>query len=293
MFRPSTAARATLVALLLAPTACVKKSTHELTLADLARSREEQQELRERMAAEEARRDREEAALRAEIEGLRTRLEEVEAELARTERLRAQEADRFTEARAEIDRLELIANQRGEEYRRLQQRIRALGAIEREVRERNRIYEEVIGRFRSLIDGGRLSVAIVRGRMVIQLPQDILFQSGSATLATEGRRTIAEVGTVLAELSDRSFQVEGHTDNVPIATERFPSNWELSTARALSVVKLLVDQGVAAANLSGAGYGEFQPVASNDDREGRRLNRRIEIVMLPNLDVIASMSVPG
>ncbi|HSM60160.1 MAG TPA: OmpA family protein, partial [Longimicrobiales bacterium] len=224
---------------------------------------------------------------------LRTRLEEVEAELARTERLRAQEADRFTEARAEIDRLELIANQRGEEYRRLQQRIRALGAIEREVRERNRIYEEVIGRFRSLIDGGRLSVAIVRGRMVIQLPQDILFQSGSATLAAEGRRTIAEVGTVLAELSDRSFQVEGHTDNVPIATERFPSNWELSTARALSVVKLLVDQGVAAANLSGAGYGEFQPVASNDDREGRRLNRRIEIVMLPNLDVIASMSVPG
>jgi chemotaxis protein MotB len=98
---------------------------------------------------------------------------------------------------------------------------------------------------------------------------------------------------VLAELDDRRFQVEGHTDNVPIATERFPSNWELSSARALSVVQLLVRGGVAPESLSGAGYGEFQPVASNDDRESRRRNRRIEIVMLPNLDVIAGTQVPG
>ncbi len=279
--------------LLLAPSACVKKSTHELTLADLARARSEQEETRAQMADEAARRDREEEALRAEIQGLQARLADVQAQLDRTERLRAQAEERFTEARAEIDRLELIQSQRGEEYRRLQQRIQALGAIEREVRERNRIYEEVIGRFRSLIDGGQLTVAIVRGRMVIQLPQDILFQSGSATLAREGRATLSEVGRVLAELSDRTFQVEGHTDNVPIATERFPSNWELSTARALSVVTLLVEQGVAPASLSGAGYGEFQPVASNEDREGRRLNRRIEIVMLPNLDVIAAAQVPG
>jgi chemotaxis protein MotB len=74
---------------------------------------------------------------------------------------------------------------------------------------------------------------------------------------------------------------------VPISTAQFPSNWELSSARALSVVRVLIDAGVSPENLSGAGYGEFQPVASNDDREGRRLNRRIEIVMLPNLDVIA------
>ena len=85
----------------------------------------------------------------------------------------------------------------------------------------------------------------------------------------------------------RSFQVEGHRDNVPISTERFPSNWELSSARALSVVRILIDAGVAPEHVSGAGYGEYQPVASNDDRDGRRLNRRIEIVMLPNLDVIA------
>jgi chemotaxis protein MotB len=138
-----------------------------------------------------------------------------------------------------------------------------------------------------LIDGGQLAVAIVRGRMVIQLPQDVLFASGSATLGAEGRRTLSEVGSVLADLGDRTFQVEGHTDNVPIATAQFPSNWELSSARALSVVRVLVEAGVPSTNLSGAGYGEYQPVAANDDQAGRRLNRRIEIVMLPNLDVIA------
>ena len=109
----------------------------------------------------------------------------------------------------------------------------------------------------------------------------------------EGRATLAQVGDVLSELPDRSFQVEGHTDDVPIATERFPSNWELSSARALSVVRVLVQAGVSPEHVSGAGYGEYQPVADNGTAEGRRLNRRIEIVMLPNLDVIAAAQVPG
>ena len=138
-----------------------------------------------------------------------------------------------------------------------------------------------------------MSVTIDRGRMVIQLPQDILFQSGSATLGAEGRSVISQVGSVLADFDDRRFQVEGHTDDVPISTERFPSNWELSSARALAVVRLLTAQGVAPENVSGAAFGEHQPRASNDDRASRALNRRIEIVMLPNLDVIATTQVPG
>jgi chemotaxis protein MotB len=186
----------------------------------------------------------------------------------------------------------VLLSDQGTEYDQLQERLEALRSIEEEVRQRNAIYEEMLGRFRSLIDGGQLAVAIVRGRMAIQLPQDVLFSSGSATLGAEGRRTLTEVGGVLAELDDRTFQVEGHTDNVPIATAQFPSNWELSSARALSVVRVLIDSGVQPQNLSGAGYGEHQPVASNDDRDGRRLNRRIEIVMLPNLDVIAETEAP-
>jgi chemotaxis protein MotB len=190
-----------------------------------------------------------------------------------------------------VHRLEVVLSQRGTEYEELQERLEALAAVEREVTERNRIYEDVIGRFRSLIDGGQLAVSIVRGRMVIQLPQDVLFASGSATLSADGRSTLSQVASVLATLEDRSFQIEGHTDNVPIATAAFPSNWELSSARALSVVRVLIQGGVPAERLSGAGYGEYQPVASNDDPQSRRRNRRIEIVMLPNLDVIAGTSL--
>ena len=272
--------------LVLSMPACVKKSTHEIALADLARARAGQDTLRDDMA-------RQESELRAEAARLRGQISQLEQEVERLERLHAQAEARFGEAQMEVDRLEVLLNERGTEFRRLQQRLQSLAAIEREVRERNAIYEEVIGRFRSLIDGGRLSVAIDRGRMVIQLPQDILFQSGSATIGSDGRQTLGEVAAVLADLEDRTFQVEGHTDNVPIATARFPSNWELSSARALSVVRLLVENGVPPQNLSGAGYGEFQPRAANDTPDTRRLNRRIEIVMLPNLDVIAAAQVPG
>ncbi|NNF39646.1 MAG: OmpA family protein [Gemmatimonadetes bacterium] len=289
----------TLLALLLLPalSGCVKKGTHQRALDEIAQARIDQQalqvEMRERLAEADA--DRRAAAeerrvaeerLRADLAAVRDSLETM------TER-RAEAEARFEEARTEVYRLEVLQRDRGAEFQRLQQRLQSLAAIEREVRQRNAIYEEVIGRFQSLIDAGRLSVAIDRGRMVIQLPQDILFESGSATLGSDGRSTLAEVAEVLADIDDRSFQVEGHTDDVPIATARFPSNWELSTARALSVVRLLVDRGVNPMTLSGAGYGEFRPVADNGDAQGRRQNRRIEIVMLPNLDVIAAAQLPA
>lgn len=270
---------------------CVKKSTYQGALADLDRVRSEREEVeetfeeyRERMEAELRERDAVEEELRDSVARLEEELRTLEARHGRAE-------SRFEEARDEVYRLEAILNERGSEYRRLQQQLQSLRAIEREVRQRNQIYEDVLERFQSLIDGGRLSVSIDRGRMVIQLPQDVLFPSGSATLSSAGRGTLSEVAAVLAELDDRRFQVEGHTDDVPISTARFGSNWELSSARALSVVHLLVDNGVPPESISGAGYGEFQPVASNETPEGRRRNRRIEIVMLPNLDVIAGVEL--
>ena len=87
----------------------------------------------------------------------------------------------------------------------------------------------------------------------------------------------------------RQFQVAGHTDNVPINNERFRSNWDLSTARAVEVIRFFIAQGVPAAALSGAGFGEYNPVASNDDENGRRRNRRIEIVLQPQIDELVSI----
>lgn len=283
------------LALLTSLSACVKKSTHEVALASLAEAREEGEELRDRVAAQEER----EAELERELDALGERENRLEARVAQLERevrtleaLRSEAVVGLNTTRSEVERLQLLLSQRGSEYEQLREQLATLRAIEEEIRDRNRIYEDMIGRFQSLIDGGQVSVNIVRGRMVIQLPQDILFASGSANIGAEGRRTLQEVGTVIAELDDREFQVEGHTDDVPISTERFPSNWELSSARALSVVRLLIQAGVDPERVSGAGFGEFQPVASNDDAAGRRRNRRIEIVMLPNLDVIAGTALP-
>lgn len=295
--RPSRLAILATTTLALGLTGCVKKSTYRDAMDALARSRQQtdstEAEMARRTAALQQQMEEARAAADATERELRARVAELQRDSTDLDQRRAEMVSRFEEARAEVDRLETLLNRRGDEYKQLQARLERLGAVEEEIRQRNRIYEEVIGKFKSLIDAGRLSVRIDRGRMVIQLPQDILFSSGSATVGQDGRQTLAEVAGVLADLPDRKFQVEGHTDNVPISTDRFPSNWELSTARALSVVRLLVAGGVNPADLSGAGYGEFQPVASNDDAAGRKRNRRIEIVMLPNLDLIAGEAVPG
>ncbi len=264
---------------------CVRRGTHEVVINELAQARLDQDQLQSEMRRQVQRRDDMIRARETEIARLQGEILRLENQLARAQSALAQ-------ANTEVGRLDVILGQRGAEFRLLEARLQALNQVEQEIRERNRIYEEVLQRFQSLIDGGQLTVSIVRGRMVIQLPQDILFQSGSAALAADGTRTLQEVGAVLADLPDRGFQVEGHTDDVPIATERFPSNWELSSARAMSVIRVLLASGVDPDRLSGAGYGEHQPVASNEDAEGRRLNRRIEIVMLPNLDVIATTRLP-
>jgi chemotaxis protein MotB len=265
-----------LMILVLLSSACVKRSTYRVALADLADAHTVQDDLRTDLVRQ------------GEVEdSLRGVMADLRDEIERLEQRRRDLEGRLQSAADEVHRLEVVLSERGAEYDLLQERLQSLAAVEQEVRDRNRIYEEVIGRFRSLIDAGQLAVAIDRGRMVIQLPQDILFPSGSATLSGDGSRTLREVAAVLATLEGRSFQVEGHTDNVPISTAQFPSNWELSSARALSVVRVLTQGGVPPESLSGAGYGEYQPVALNDAPDSRRLNRRIEIVMLPNLDVIA------
>lgn len=287
------ALRICVLAVALTATACVSKGTHQSTLADLSQARSGQDTLREEIVTLEERHDSLQAAMETEL----ARRDQTQAALQRTvadlEREQRSLEQQLENAQADSERLETMAGLRGAELQSMRRRLESLRAVEQEVRERNAIYEDVISRFQSLMDGGQLSVTIDRGRMVIQLPQDILFQSGSATLGAEGRSVISQVGAVLADFDDRRFQVEGHTDNVPISTERFPSNWELSSARALAVVRLLTAQGVAPENVSGAAFGEYQPRASNEDRTSRALNRRIEIVMLPNLDVIAAAQVPG
>jgi chemotaxis protein MotB len=127
------------------------------------------------------------------------------------------------------------------------------------------------------------------GRMVLQMRNDVLFDSGRTTVKDEGKDALQEVAGVLMTLNGRKFQVVGHTDNDPISSPRYPSNWELSTARAVAVVRYLIEEGVDTAMLSAAGYGPFDPVASNETPEGKARNRRIEIVLQPDLSELVSM----
>lgn len=153
-----------------------------------------------------------------------------------------------------------------------------------------RAYQDLVSRFQSLIDAGTLNVRVVDGRMLLQLATDILFSPGSASVSPAGRTAITEVAAILADIPDRRYQVAGHTDNVPISTQRMPSNWYLGAARAIEVVDMLVASGLPAENVSAASYSQYQPVAVNDTTEGRRENRRIEIVIVPDLSQVPGFS---
>lgn len=144
-------------------------------------------------------------------------------------------------------------------------------------------YRDLLSKFKTMIDAGQLKVKIVDGRMVVELASDILFASGSAGLSPEGKKALIDVAKVLASIPERHFQVEGHTDNDPISTERFPSNWELGAGRAITVVQTLKEGGVPEARLSAASYSFNRPVAQNDKPDGKAANRRIEIVVVPDL----------
>ena len=148
---------------------------------------------------------------------------------------------------------------------------------------RAQTFRNLVAQLRSMIDAGQLKVIIRDGRMIIALPNDVLFDSGKTAIKPDGVAALTQVAQVLAGIPDRHFLVAGDTDDVPIHTSRFPSNWELSTARAVEVVKLLVDKGVKPEVLAAAGYGQFDPVAPNDSPDHRAQNRRIEIVLQPNL----------
>ena len=138
-------------------------------------------------------------------------------------------------------------------------------------------------RFQRMIDTGKLEVEFRRGQMVVKLPAQVLFPSGSDELSEGGKAALAEVAGILRTLPGRRFTVAGHTDDVPVKGGAFASNWALSTARAVTVTQTLIRKGVKPRNLVAAGYGEFAPVSSNKTEAGRRRNRRIEIILQPDL----------
>ncbi len=154
---------------------------------------------------------------------------------------------------------------------------------------RAKLFDEFVGKLRKMIDAGKLDITIRRGQIVLALGTDILFDTGKAEIKPDGKQALGEVAEALRGVPNRRFQVAGHTDNVPIKKPEFPSNWELSTARAIAVVKLLLDKGVKADALSAAGYADQDPVQPNSSDKGKAKNRRIEIVLVPNVEELVKL----
>ena len=222
------------------------------------------------------------AQVTSERDGLRKHLDDATAltgELKKRLEKLGQNVDKLASEKGALAQTLEDAKTRLEELRRQKAAAEARAAT----------FRNLVARLRSMIDAGQLKVVIRDGRMLIQLPNDVLFDSGKTAVKPDGQAALAKVAQVLSGIADRKFIVAGDTDDVPIHTSRFPSNWELSTARAVEVTKLLVQSGVKPEVLAAAGYGEWDPMAPNDTPEHRAQNRRIEIVLQPNLSDLPPM----
>jgi chemotaxis protein MotB len=152
-------------------------------------------------------------------------------------------------------------------------------------------FKKLTEKFQKMIDAGKIKVYVRRGRMMVALPSSVLFASGKAELSDRGKKALAQVAETLKEFPKRRFQVAGHTDNVRIKkSEHFKDNWELSSVRALNVTRFLIEQGLNPRNLAMAGYSKYDPARSNRRRSGRRLNRRIEVILVPDLSELPKLT---
>lgn len=232
----------------------------------LAQRKIEEQETRLRSSAEAVSKERAlTAEQRAQIEILNQQIAALRRQLASIA-----EALQAAEAKAEEQKVQIAD---------LGRRLNV--ALASRVQELARYRSEFFGRLREIL-GERPDIRVVGDRFVFQ--SEVLFETGSAELEPPGREQLALLAQSLKEIAqkipaeiDWVLRVDGHTDRRPIRTPEFPSNWELSSGRAMSVVRFLIDQGISAERLAATGFGEFHPLDSGDDEIAFRRNRRIEL----------------
>ena len=270
---------------------CVSNATHQLKLdenqhlrsvikgleADYQRLSTDKQQLTERNDSTNQRlleAIERSALLQEDLLRARADLKRVEKVLADRS---AETGSAMSEMRSEIDRL-TASNQ--DLARQLEVE---LAAREARLAEVQGTYEELVGKLEEEIQRGEVKISELKGKLTVNVVDNILFDSGKAAIKPAGLKLLQQIGDVLKSTIDKNIQVEGHTDNVPIRgalASVYPSNWELSTARATTVLHFLQEKvGIPGERLSAVGYGEYQPVASNASAEGRAQNRRIQIVL--------------
>ena len=212
---------------------------------------------------------------------LRRSAEQVATLSRRLEQL-GQDVTRLSAERSELTSALVLSRMRLDEVR--------LHAIVAEARAE--MFAALVQKLRAMIDAGTLEVLVRHGRMLIAMPADVLFDSGRTVVKKAAGPALVEVASAIRGIRDRKFLVVGHTDDRPIRTARYPSNWELSAARAIAVARILMAHGLRPGNVGVAGQAEFDPIVPNDSEANRRLNRRIEIVLEPNLAALPAVVSP-
>ena len=281
--------------------ACVWKADFEAlqekqrgTLVELKAAQDRNAALEAEKAALQGNLERTQQELQKKIAGLEETLSEKQRESedslkkkeAELEEARRTGSEKLAGLQAEYDaaRAEAAKQISGAEQE-LQQARGEAEAAEKKVKEMGQTYDSLVDTLKEEIEQKEVKISRLKGNLQIDLVDKILFDSGSAQVNARGRKVLQKVSNALKKIGDRRVVVEGHTDDQPIrggpTAERFPTNWELSSARAIAVVRLLDEFGVPSDRLSGTGYGPFRPVASNATAEGRGQNRRIEILLEP------------
>jgi chemotaxis protein MotB len=176
-----------------------------------------------------------------------------------------------------------VANLEGEN-KQLKEDIAALQRIKEEkVKEVSNTYEQLLQNMKSEIAKGQVTISELKGKLTVNMEAAILFDSGKADVKSDGLGILLKMVETLKSVKDKAIRIEGHTDNIQISgalMRQFPTNWELSAARAINVAKYLQQQGLDPTSLSAAAFAEYKPVADNGTKEGRAKNRRIEITLV-------------
>ena len=158
-------------------------------------------------------------------------------------------------------------------------------AKEEEISKVTKSYDDLTTSLKSEIAAGQVTITQLKGKLTVNMVDSIVFDSGRSEVRSAGSKVLKQIGNILNDVQDKDIFISGHTDNIPIGGElkkKYATNWELSTARATAIARYLQDHAkVAPERLVAAGYGQYRPVAPNDTPENRRLNRRIEIILVP------------
>jgi chemotaxis protein MotB len=300
---------------------CVSTGTHTKTLAELEAAKKATAQLQQKLDQEAAQRkaaEQQAASLAKEHEALEVHSSELQSRLDGIEKEKGQLNGELSNIRDQINDLEQqfasgtassqeeiaklknqasdleanaarIAKER-EQLRQEQTRLAAAldqerAAKEEEIKRLTQTQEELSKSLQDEISKGNITIQQVRDRLTINMVDRVLFDSGQAQVKPAGLKVLHQVSDILKTVTNKQIRIEGHTDNVPISTKlqnRFKTNWELSTARATTVVRYLIDQSsVDRQYLSAVGHADTRPLAENDTAEGRSSNRRIEIVLYP------------